>query len=109
MLNMHCMSPSSAKTSLELRSYEEQLRALELLSLEKGRLRGDRITVHNYLKGAREVCRSVFSQVTNGRMRGNGLKLHWGALDFILGKMYLLKGLSNTGTGYPGKWWSHHP
>jgi len=28
---------------------------------------------------------------------------------WILGNIYSLKGLSSTGTGCPGKWWSHHP
>ena len=46
---------------------------------------------------------------SDDRMRGNSLKLLQGGLDWILGDISSLKGLSSAGTGFPGKWWSHHP
>jgi len=33
----------------------------------------------------------------------------WEGLDWILGKISLLKEWSYTGIGCPEKWWSHHP
>lgn len=61
-------------------SYEERLRTFKSFRLEKRRLRGDLTALYNFLRrGSREQDSDLLSVVTDGRISGNGAKLHQGS------------------------------
>ncbi|PKU43224.1 hypothetical protein llap_6462 [Limosa lapponica baueri] len=67
---------------LEHHSYEDRLRELGLISLEKRRLWEDLIEAFQYLKGHyKKAGEGLFTRTCSDKMRANGFKLEEVDLD----------------------------
>ncbi|PKU32063.1 hypothetical protein llap_17634 [Limosa lapponica baueri] len=74
--------------------YEERLRELHLFSLEKRRLRGDLITMFQYLK--KEDGDSLFTRSHMEKMRANGYRLLQGRFQLDTGgKIFTMRTISH--------------
>ena len=91
---------------LENKIYEEWLRKLGLISLEKLRLRRDLLTCHNYLKGGCDKeGAGLFSQVASDRAKATSCTRG----NWLLGRISSQKEWLGIGMDSLGKWWSPHP
>jgi len=74
---------------MKLLSYEERLRELWLLSLEKRRLWGDLTAAFQYLKVAyKKTGEGLFTRVYSDRTRGSGFKLKEGRFRLHIRKKF---------------------
>uniref|UniRef100_A0A493TB79 Reverse transcriptase domain-containing protein n=1 Tax=Anas platyrhynchos platyrhynchos TaxID=8840 RepID=A0A493TB79_ANAPP len=73
---------------LEGKMYEEQLRPLDLFSLEKRRLRGNLIAVYNFLARGSGEAGDLFSVNTSDKTHRKGVKLRQGKFRLDIRKRF---------------------
>ena len=90
--------------------YKDRLRELRLLSLEKGRLRGDLSAAFQDLKGAyKQEGRQLFERGDKSRTRGNGLKLKEGRLRLDVRGKLLAERVGRCWNSCPERLWMPRP
>ncbi|PKU33753.1 hypothetical protein llap_15943 [Limosa lapponica baueri] len=95
---------------LERLCYEDRLRELGLLSLEKKRLWEDLIAAFQYINGAyRRDGEGLFIREWSNRMRSKGFKLKEGRFRLDLRKKFFSVRVMKHWNRLPGKLWLPHP
>ena len=95
---------------LEHLLYEDKLRELGLLRLEKRRLWGDLIAAFQYLKGAyKQEGSKLFERVDNSRTRENDFKLKEGSFCLDIRGKFCTMRVVRCWNSCPERLWMSHP